>query len=529
MNVTKKLTFRTTTAGDEAVESSESLNPIDSAVTINSTFANRDAKTVNQIQLQEDTKIPELSHVQSTKLCRGVFDQAAIANRDTTEEEMELDQLAMSDRNCKLDWEYARMNEDEQHEFLDSICGYWENSIETTQPQAFLRKFNCFPKLPFETRRRIWFYALPEPCLVELNLYSGSDYVPFFGGSELVFAEIWRTMKIWRRIQRSGAGYLIPSQLLLVCRESYDFFLEHYSIMDLQSLPGNESLSDGTTNPRQSTFHASSRGYIDNKSDTLVIRDLQCVIQRLRWFNMHLNLSVITRLSIHTDEVSYFVDHNNRQGLLRGLPSDLWKHIETLFPHLKQLTLIENTCRNSRSANQGELDFHPLSINCLQPINADTINFVLESVEKIHHHENHDNLLRRLSFEGQLALKHSMGYKSQYLERVQDNPDYWGGIEFETSLLINLQPDYDFYMINRNSSNQKDLEGDSRVLITRAESRSGTMSLYFEGWMDGLPVHNDEVFFNGSSGKEQHEGYESAKRHDYDKWPWNDPRTIHDM
>ncbi|TGO45599.1 hypothetical protein BCON_0379g00020 [Botryotinia convoluta] len=493
MNDMKELAFQTTSTADEAVGSPKSPDSIDSAITINSTFADRDAKTVNQTQLQEDTKLPEIINIQNTELCTGIFDQAAIANQDTTEEEMRLDRLAMVDQDFKCTlplihfkgfavWtgEYARMTEDEQLDFRHSIYEYCEKYIEATQPQAFLRKFNCFPKLPLELRRQIWFHALPEPCLVELNIYKESDHITFLGGPELVAAKIGRVIK------SSRTGNIIPSQLLLGCRESHDFFLEHYSLMDLQSLAGNEIIADGTANSRHSIYHASSRGYIDSKSDT---------------------------------EVEYFIDPNNGWGRFGGLPSHQWKHIETLFPHLKQLNFIQNTCRDMRSVNQGELDFSPLSINCLQPINADFIDSPLECITKGHYHEDHDDFVRKLSIKGQSALNHSMVYKSQYLERVQNNPGYWRGIEFETSLLINFQPDYDFYIINRNFPNQKDQGGDSRLLITRAESCRGTISLFFEGWMDNLPVYNDEAFYNGSSGKEQHEEHESATRYDYDKRP----------
>ncbi|TGO52042.1 hypothetical protein BOTNAR_0337g00080 [Botryotinia narcissicola] len=326
----KELAFQTTSSRDEAVESPGTPNPIDSAITINSTSEDRDAKMVNATQLKEGAELPEIIKVQSIDPCTDVFDRTAIAKHDETEEEMGLDRLAVVDQDLKVDWEYARMNK---------------------------------------------------------------HHVAVCGGSELVSAEIWRTIK------KSGAGYFIPSQLLLVCRESHDFFLEHYSIMDLQSLPGNEVISDDTNNSSNSTFHAWSRGYIDAKSDTLVIRNLQVVVKNLLFFNMHLNL----------------------------------------------------------------------------------------------------------------------------------NPDYWGGIEFETSLLINFQPDYDFYVINRKSADQKDLGGDSILLITRADSYSGTISLYFEDWMDDLPVFKDETFYNNYGLKELFEEHESATRYDYDQWPWNDPRTIQDM
>ncbi|TGO35556.1 hypothetical protein BHYA_0154g00180 [Botrytis hyacinthi] len=506
----KELAFQTTSTRDKAVESPKTCNLIDSAVAMNSTSGDRDAKTVNETQLQEGAELPEITKVQNMDPCTGVFDRPATAKHDETEEEMGLDRLAVVDQDFEgtlplihfksfavvpgltslVDWEYARMNKREQWEFLYSICEYCESLIEATQPQTFLRKFNCFPKLPLEMRRKIWFYALPEPCLVELNLYRESDHVAFFGGSELVSAKIWRTIK------KTGAGYFIPSQLLLVCRESHDFFLEHYSIMDLQSLPGNEVISDDTINSSNYIFHASSRGYIDIKSDTLVIRNLQVVVEDLLFFNMHLNPSVITKLSIHTSEVEYFVDPNNGREIFGGLPSHLWKHIETLFPHLKQLTFIQNTCRDDRSVNQGELDLNPLSINCLQPINDDTVGFLLECIAKSHYHVDHERFIPKPYIRGQSALDHSMVYKSQYLERVHNDPDYWGGIEFETSLLINFQPDYDFYVINRKSANQKDLGGDSSLLITRADSYSGTISLYFEDWMDNLSACKDETFYN---------------------------------
>ncbi|KAF5873522.1 uncharacterized protein Bfra_004984 [Botrytis fragariae] len=358
INDVTELAFQTTVADNEAVEPPESPDPIHSAVTINSTFADRDAKTVSQAQLQEDTRLSEIINIQNTELCTGISDQAAIANQDTMQEEMALDRLAMVDQDFKLDWEHARVNKE-------------------------------------------------------------SDHVSFLRGSELVSAEIWRTIK------KTGAGYLFPDQLLLVCRESHDSFLEHYSIMNLQSLPGNEVILDGTINSRHSTFHASSRRYIDNKSDTLVIRNLQDIMEDLLLFNMHLNLYV----------------------------------------------------------NQGELDLSPLSINCLQPINADTIDSLVECIENGHYHEDLGGFVRNPSHGGQSALNHSMIYKSQYLERIQNNPDYWGGIEFETSFLINFHPDYDFYIINRDSRNQKD-----------------------------PGVYKDGIFYDSYGGKEQHGEYESTTR-----------------
>ncbi|KAF7930123.1 hypothetical protein EAE99_004316 [Botrytis elliptica] len=503
MNVMKELAFSTTTAGDEAVDP----DPIDSAVIINLTFADRDTKTINEIQLQEGAELLEITKLQNIEPRPGVFDQPAIVKQDETEEEIGLDRLAVISNVpypssiFKMDWEYARMNKDEQWEFLNSICVYWETFIEPTQPQIFLRKFNCFPKLPLEMRRTIWFYALPEPRLVELHIFRESDHVLFSGGSELVSAEIWR----------DNAGF-VPSQLLLVCRESHDLFLEHYSIMDLQSLPGDEVISDATTDSSNSTFHASSSGYIDNKSDTLVIRDLHELATDLLFFNMHLNL--------------IFFDPNNGRGIFGGLPSHLWKDIETLFPHLKQLTFIENTCRNDRSVDQGELDFNPLSINCLHPVNADTISSLVECVAKVHYRVNPEDWVQEPSFTGQLALDSCIVYKSQYLDRVQINPSYWGGIEFETSILINFQPDHDFYIINRSSPNQKDPGGNPRSLITRSESCRGTISLYFDHWKDNLPVYYDGSFYKSCGEKEQHEGYESATRYDYDKWPWNDLKNF---
>lgn len=541
----KELASETISTRDEAVESPKTPNPIDSVVTINSTSGDHDAKTINETQLQEGAGLPEIMEFKSMEPRTGVFDRPAIVKQDESEEEMDLDRLTVVDQDSKctlplnhvrsfalvrglkflVDWEYARMTEREQWEFLYSICEYRESFIEATQPQTFLRKFTCFPKLPLEMRRKIWFHALPEPSLVKLNLYRESDHVPFFGGSEHISAEIWRTIK------KSGAGYCIPSQLLLVCRESHDFFLEHYSIMDLQSLPGNEAISDYTANSSNPTFHASSRGYIDTKSDTLVIRNLQDVLNSLLFFNMHLNLSVITKLCIHTSEGEHFFDPNIGKWVLDRVPPYLWKHIETLFPYLKQLTFIQNTCRDDRSVRQGELDISPLSINCLQPINDDTINFLLECIANSNYHVKHGRGLSKPSVRGQFALDDSMTYKRQYLERVHSDPDYWGGIEFVTSLLINFQPDCDFYIINRKSANQKDLGGDSSLLITRADSNSGTISLYFEEWMDELPAFKNETSYNDYDYglKELFEEYESAPRYDYDKWPWNDPRTIQDM
>ncbi|KAF7948474.1 uncharacterized protein EAE97_003885 [Botrytis byssoidea] len=373
----KELAFQETFTRAEAVESPEIPNPIDSAVTINSTSGDGDAQTVNETQLQEGAELPEIIKLQNMNPRPGAFDQPGIVEQDETEDEMGLDRLAVVDQDLKVDWEYACMTKREQLEFLYSICEYCESFVEATQPQTFLRKFKCFPKLPLEMRRKIWFHALPEPSLVELNLYRESDHVAFGGGSEHVSAEIWHTIK------KFGAGYFIPSQLLLVCRESHDFFLEHYSIMDLQSLPGNEVISDDTTNSSNSTFHASSRGYIDIKSDTLVIRNLQHVVDNLLFFNMHLKLSVITKLSIHTSEAEYFFDPNIGRNIFGGLPSHLWKHIEKLFPHLKQLTFIQNNCGDNRSVNQGELDLNPLSINCLQAINDDTVDFLLECIAKL--------------------------------------------------------------------------------------------------------------------------------------------------
>ncbi|TGO72916.1 hypothetical protein BELL_0407g00080 [Botrytis elliptica] len=377
MNVMKELAFSTTTAGDEAVESPEAPDPIDSAVIINLTFADRDTKTINEIQLQEGAELLEITKLQNIEPRPGVFDQPAIVKQDETEEEIGLDRLAVVDQD-----------------------------------------FKC---------------------------------------SELVSAEIWR----------DNAGF-VPSQLLLVCRESHDLFLEHYSIMDLQSLPGDEVISDATTDSSNSTFHASSSGYIDNKSDTLVIRDLHELATDLLFFNMHLNLSV----------------------------------------------------------DQGELDFNPLSINCLHPVNADTISSLVECVEKVHYRVNPEDWVQEPSFTGQLALDSCIVYKSQYLDRVQINPSYWGGIEFETSILINFQPDHDFYIINRSSPNQKDPGGNPRSLITRSESCRGTISLYFDHWKDNLPVYYDGSFYKSCGEKEQHEGYESATRYDYDKWPWNDLKNF---
>ncbi|KAF7897173.1 hypothetical protein EAF00_005401 [Botryotinia globosa] len=519
----KKLASQTTSKRDEAVELPETPDSIDSAVTINSTSGDRDAKTVDETQLQEGAELPGIMKVQNMNPCTGAFDQPAIVKPDEWEQEMGLDRLAVVDQDSKVEWKYARMNKREQWEFLYSIFEYCESFVEATQPQTFLRKFNYFSKLPLEMRRKIWFYALSEPTLVELNLYRESDHVAVCGGSEHVSAEIWRTIK------KSGPGYFIPSQLLLVCRESHDFFLEHYSIVDLQSLPSSEVISDDTTNTSNSKFHASSRGYIDTKSDTLVIRNLQRVVNNLLVFNMHLNLSVITKLSIHTSEAEYSLDPNIGRNIFGGLPSHLWKHIETLFPHLKQLTFIQNTCGDDRSVNQGELDLNSLSINCLQPINDATVNFLLECIAKSHYHVEHERFLPNPSIRGQLAIDHSAVYKSQYLERVHSDPDYWGCIEFETSMLINFQPDYDFYVVKRKSANQKDLGGDSSLLITRGDSYSGTISLYFGDWMDELPACKDEAFYSDYGLKELFEGHESATRYGYDKWPWNDPRTIQDM
>jgi hypothetical protein len=195
---------------------------------------------------------------------------------------------------------------------------------EHFEPGRYLseyRHFTYFSRLPTELRRHIWLHALQPPRVLKLDYYVVNDRP----------RDEETRCELHIKLQDNQKQRRLPTQLRLVCKESYEVFAEHYGCLTINERPAkclttlNVSELTSVTRPQLFSHH-----FISFKLDTLVVHDFERLQSRLSEFELQLDLSSLKKLAI-----TGF--HSAPRTIAH--PS-MWRIIEQTCPLLEYLNVV---------------------------------------------------------------------------------------------------------------------------------------------------------------------------------------------
>ncbi|TEY57572.1 hypothetical protein BOTCAL_0213g00150 [Botryotinia calthae] len=182
-------------------------------------------------------------------------------------------------------------------------------------------KFRLFPKLPFELRKRIWWYSLPGARMVELHYFEG---------------------EYWTEEEQPIALY--------VCQESRKMALEVYKLL--------------TSTPEYTTAIT----YFDYDVDILylgvgnisscqwlLVEMLQCGIKRG-------DLEIFQHIAVDNDLLSQLLWIHLFPSIHLQSSKDSCPHVSSLFPALHSLTSVVITSAAEPRSYQLRFESHSLDI-----------------------------------------------------------------------------------------------------------------------------------------------------------------------
>jgi hypothetical protein len=195
--------------------------------------------------------------------------------------------------------------------------------------------FTCFSRLPGELRRHIWLHALPSPRVLQLIYYEEYDELkdPTYGYT------------LYIKLEDNQYQCRVPTQLRLVCKESYELFAEHFGYITLSKTPDESFVNLGGSKLSWATHLPVNRiwcyHFINFKADTLMVHDFEGLRFMLSEFGLQLNLSSLKKLAVTGLE-------SNPQSI--GSPF-MWRLIEQICPLLECLNVVID-CDSPMEAGQ---------------------------------------------------------------------------------------------------------------------------------------------------------------------------------
>ncbi|TGO45598.1 hypothetical protein BCON_0379g00010 [Botryotinia convoluta] len=215
---------------------------------------------------------------------------------------------------------------------------------EIEWPALYFKTFTCFSGLPLELRRKIWFHALPEPRLVNFELYPKPEAALHQGQHPEFISIAIRDYTLTTDDAKNKEMSLDIRPFFLTCHEFKDVFLEHYKSFDIHTqIPADgRCLYTPPMLPTYSTIchvgmeNPPSQCYIDPKVDSLKFDSLEESIEILSSIDITLNLSAFQHIAIA--QYSKRSTSPNQSVVSEST----WKAIEDNFPQLNSVTLSGN-------------------------------------------------------------------------------------------------------------------------------------------------------------------------------------------
>ncbi|ATZ54147.1 hypothetical protein BCIN_10g01670 [Botrytis cinerea B05.10] len=427
------------------------------------------------------------------------------------------------------DWEivgYLDKNQIEQINGLDpnSDPDTLKAHKEIEWPALYFKTFTCFSRLPLELRRKIWFHALPEPRLVNFELYPKPELVLHqIQHPEFINIAV-RDYTLTTDDVKNKEMSLDIHPFFLTCHEFRDVFLENYESFDMHTqLPADgRCLYTPPMLPTYSTIchvrmkNTPSQYYIDPKVDRLVFDSLEKSFEILSSIGITLNLSAFRNIAI---------TQYSEQGNRSVVSESTWKAIEDNFPRLTSV----NFCGNFAGAHVGRLPmriptltrFHPLTQDTIGEVNRQTLyqdshGLITPNAWIVNAH--HMNVIARAAYKT----------KRSFLERSNTHGNYWKGVDFTISLWMEhtLHRAKDYIQLQP----RRPIEGDQdNTYYTQAVGSFDIGSAYLKrsGGTSVIDCYADGTLFNSETAmkKDQLHGTHEGGKSKYLTWPWNCPSS----
>ncbi|KAF7949134.1 hypothetical protein EAE96_008303 [Botrytis aclada] len=393
---------------------------------------------------------------------------------------------------------------------------------EIEWPALYFKTFTCFSRLPPELRRKIWFHALPEPRLVNFELYTRPEALLDEGQHPDIISIVIRDYTATTNDAKNEEMSLDTRPFFLTCHEFKDAFLEHYKSFDIRTqIPadGRYLYTPPTIPTYSSLCHARmgtppSQCYIDPKVDRLKFDNLVESLEILSSIGIILNLSALQHIAI----AQYSKSANGSDILETTL-----KAIEDNFPQLKSVTLsggfagthVDRSLRSIPTITR----FHPLSGDTIRELCRQTIC------------QNPQGLITPLAWILNTLYKNDIftaaeKTKKIFFERTSTNGKYWKGVDFTISLamehILHLAKDYIQLKSRRPIGGNQ-----GKIYYTQAVGKFDIGSAYLKR-AGGSTVKNcyaRGALFNSGPDREDHKFHETHQGDGtkYLTWPWHRP------
>ncbi|TGO20884.1 hypothetical protein BPAE_0258g00050 [Botrytis paeoniae] len=428
------------------------------------------------------------------------------------------DQLSLRESISGEYWEIVGyLNRDQ----IDQINGMDPKSDQETLkaykeiewPALYFKNFTCFSGLPLELRRKIWFHALPEPRLVNFELYPKPEAALHRGQHPEFISIAIRDYTLTTDDSKNKEMSLDIRPFSLTCHEFKDVFLEHYKSFDIRtqiSVDGR-CLYTPPMIPTYSTIchvrmeNPPSQCFIDPKVDCLKFDSLEKSLEILSSIGITLNLSAFQHIAI----AHVFLEST-------------WATIEDNFPQLKSVTLSGNFAGT-------HVDRFPMRIPILtrfHPLTGDTIDELSrQTIYQDSHGLVTPNAWIVNTHYMDIISRAAYGSKKSLLERTIDNGNYWKGVNFTISLWMEhtLHRAKDYIQLKP----RRPIEGDQDIIYyTQAVGKFDTGNAYLKR-SGGIPVidcYADGTLFNSEEARKKGNEFHETDQGDGSKyltWPWN--------
>lgn len=384
---------------------------------------------------------------------------------------------------------------------------------EIEWPALYFKTFTCFPRLPAELRRKIWFHALPEPRFVRIGVdWALKDWRP---PETLINISVWDCATTIHN-GKSGGPRVNILQLFLTCHESQEVFLENYKCLDIQLPTDGQFLFAPRTTPTQTRLvHVKiksrpSHRYIDRHIDTLRFDNIAETLTLLPISGIRLDLSPFTNIVVAGYDYSKHPQYSPIQ-----LPESPWRLIEKNFPQLKSLTLIGNSSGFPAQLWNKKIPTTPR----LHPLNQQTMDEVGRQMA----FKDPVTWDRYTSPHIRAGIQLNELTRKKFLTETDANPRYWKGVEFAISQWLNhtVHNANDYIQLKP----KRPIEGHrKRIYYTQAMCPSDIGSAFtaYDGYGCGIDCFADGTLFNFENSKLRSKLHESLDENGkkYSTWPW---------